>query len=214
VPVVRAPLAESLSSALGPLAELGGPRNLPPPSSRPRPAPPPEREAGLGRWLLLAAVALVTVGVVSIGGRLWQRYRANSARQHVAGVETSPASPRNPSGSQAASSPGLASHALLANRPAPEPGDERVRVVSTTPAAAEPGAGATPESQLAATAGRHVLSGNYAEALPLYRQLERSWPENTAYAAMAKLLEKKVGSHNDTRTITPASATPRERATP
>jgi hypothetical protein len=212
-------LAESLSSALGPLAELGGPRNLLAPSSRPRPAPPPERESGIGRWLLLAAVALVTVGVVSVGGRLWQRYRANSARQRVtASVEASPAAPRGPSGSQPASSPGLASHALLANRPAPEPHDERLRVVSATagaaPVAGEPGAGATPESQLAATAGRHVLSGNYAEALPLYRQLERSWPENTAYAAMAKLLEKKVGSHNDTRTIAPASATPRDRATP
>jgi hypothetical protein len=53
-----------------------------------------------------------------------------------------------------------------------------------------------------------VLTGNYAEALPLYRQLERSWPETTAYAAMSRLLEKKVGTMNDTRTITPAAPNP------
>jgi hypothetical protein len=205
VPVVRAPLAECLSSALGPLAELGGARHpLPPPSSRPRPAAPRrERESSAGRWLLLVAVALITVGVVSVGGRLWHRYRPQAARQGVvASVEDKASSPAMPSSSDAPS----ASHALLANRPAPDPGAaERVRVISATPGglAGEAGSSASPESQLAATAGRHVLSGNYAEALPLYRQLERSWPENTAYAAMARLLEKKVGSRNDTRTVTP-----------
>lgn len=206
VPVLRAPLAESLSSTLGPLAELGGTRNLVPPSSRPRPAPPRERESGAGRWLLLAAVALVTVGVVSVGGRLWHRYRAQGPLQRVvASVEASASTPAAPSSADAPS----ASHALLANRPAPESGaGELVRVVSATASAPASAAGssASPESQLAATAGRHVLSGNYAEALPLYRQLERSWPENTAYAAMARLLEKKVGSRNDTRTVTPAGA--------
>jgi hypothetical protein len=206
VPVVRAPLAESLSSTLGPLAELGGTRNLVPPSSRPRPAAPRERESGAGRWLLLAAVALVTVGVVSVGGRLWHRYRAQGARQRVvASVEASASTAAAPNSADAPS----ASRALLANRPAPESGGgERVRVISATAAApaSVAGSGASSESQLAATAGRHVLSGNYAEALPLYRQLERSWPENTAYAAMARLLEKKVGSHNDTRTVAPAAA--------
>jgi hypothetical protein len=206
VPVVRAPLAECLSSTLGPLAELGGTRNPLPPSSRPRPAAPRgEREggAGAGRWLLLVAVALISVGVVSVGGRLWHRYGAQSARQRVvASVEASASSPAMPSNGDAPS----ASHALLANRPASEPGAvERVRVISATAEVLAGGAGssASPESQLAATAGRHVLSGNYAEALPLYRQLERGWPEHTAYAAMARLLEKKVGSQNDTRTVAP-----------
>jgi hypothetical protein len=104
----------------------------------------------------------------------------------------------------------------MANRPAPEPaGDGRVRVISATggpftaPAPDEvPVAGASSESQLAASAGRHVLTGNYAEALPLYRQLERSRPETTAYAAMSRLLEKKLGTMNDTRTITPAAPSP------
>lgn len=212
VPVVRAPLAESLSSALGPLAELGGPRFPLPPPSRPRTAPARQRE-GVGRWLLLAAVALATVGIVSIGGRLWHRYRAQGSQQRLVASGASVASSSPLGASATPSSRALATHALLANRPAPAAGaHERVRVVSVTGApspAHEPGASASPESQLAATAGRHVLSGNYAEALPLYRQLERSFPENTSYAAMAKLLEKKVGSRNDTLTVTPAaSSTP------
>jgi hypothetical protein len=207
VPVLRAPLAESLSSALGPLAELGAARHPMPPSSRPQPLPAREREPGAGRWLLLAAVALVTVGVVSVGGRLWQRHRSQGPAPGTA-ASTSPRAA--PGAADSTSSPGPASHALLANRPAPEPAsDARVRVVSATavPAGSEPGVGASQESQLAATAGRHVLSGNYAEALPMYRQLERSWPQNTAYGAVARMLEKKVGSRNDTRTITPAAAT-------
>jgi len=190
VPVLRAPLAESLSNALGPMAELGGTRNLLPPSSRPLPAPPSRAREGVGRWLLLAAVALVTVAVVSVGGRLWHRYRANIARERAAGVEASAPGAPSTTGIE----PPSASRALLANRPAVDTG-------------VDPGAGATQESQLAATAGRYVLGGNYAEALPLYRQLERGWPENTSYAAMARLLEKKVGSRNDTRTITPAAST-------
>jgi hypothetical protein len=204
VPVVRAPLAECLSSALGPLAELGGTRNPLPPSSRPRPAVPRrEGGAGPGRWLLLVAVALISVAVVSVGGRLWHRYGAQGARQRaVPSVAANASSPAVPSSGDAPS----ATHALLANRPASEPGAlERVSVISATAErlAGEAGSSASQESQLAATAGRHVLSGNYAEALPLYRQLERGWPEHTAYAAMARLLEKKVGSQNDTRTVAP-----------
>jgi hypothetical protein len=214
VPVVRAPLAESLSGALSPIMDVGAHRQ-PPPPFRPRP-PAPARE-GAGRWLLLASVALATVGVVTLGSRLLDRYRSSPARvQAGATAERAPrtdATPPAPTGS--------ASRALMANRPAPErAADGRPRVVWATgaPGAASnetesaEAASASPESQLAATAGRHVLSGNYAEALPLYRQLERRWPENTGYGAMARLLEKRLGTANDTRTITPtepASGRPR-----
>jgi hypothetical protein len=212
VPVVRAPLAESLSGALGPIAELGGHRNFPPPL-RPRPLPSRRRDTA-GRWLLLASVALATVGVVMLGSRLLNRYRNSTARPeaslatdrlaHMAEVSTGAPSTD-------------ASRALMANLPAPQrvSVDARARVVSATgapgahgPNEEAPGGAASPESQLAATAGRHVLSGNYAEALPVYRQLERGWPENTAYAAMGRLLEKRLGSTNDTQTITPSSAKP------
>lgn len=208
VPVLRAPLAESLSNVLGPMAELGGTRNLLPPSSRPKPAPLPRAHEGISRWLLLAAVALVTVGVVSVGGRLWHRYRASVARERALTSTEAGATIPAPSDGLVTTA---ASRAMLANRPAVDTEDDgRVRVVSATPASPAPDSasagGATQESQLAATAGRHVLSGNYAEALPIYRQLERGWPENTSYAAMARLLEKKVGSRNDTRTITPAAS--------
>jgi hypothetical protein len=55
-------------------------------------------------------------------------------------------------------------------------------------------AAATPESRLAAQAAHHVLAARYAEALPLYRQLQQSYPQNVAYAAMAHVLEQKVAT--------------------
>jgi hypothetical protein len=55
-------------------------------------------------------------------------------------------------------------------------------------------ASATPESRLAAQAARHVLAARFAEALPLYRQLQQSFPQNTAYAAMTRVLEQKTAA--------------------
>lgn len=48
------------------------------------------------------------------------------------------------------------------------------------------------ESRLAAEAGKHVIAARYTDALPLYRELQRDYPQNTAYAAMVKVLEQKV----------------------
>jgi hypothetical protein len=55
-------------------------------------------------------------------------------------------------------------------------------------------AAATPESRLAAQAARHVLAARFADALPLYRQLQQSFPQNTAYAAMTRVLEQKTAT--------------------
>lgn len=209
VPVLRAPLAESLSGALGPLAELGGSRNLLAPSTtRPLAPAPPARETS-SRWLLLCSVALATVGVVTLGERLLSRYRVSRARELAVPVAAMPtSSPREAPSTVDAP----ASSTLLANRPAPERGAIQlpVRVISSTGGGAQranPASvtrGASQESQLAATAGRHVLSGSYAEALPVYQQLQRTYPENTAYSAMARLLAEKLASSHDTRTVTPA----------
>jgi hypothetical protein len=220
VPVTRAPLAESMSAALGPVADLGGGRPWSSTSNPRLPSSSSRRDAA-GRWLMLAAVALATVGIVSFGGKLLSRYRAASARDRVAAAaEELPFATASAPGGDDTRAPGAASRALLANRPAPVV-DGRAMVVSATGAhAGEPGAAApggagvlagvtSPESQLAATAARHVLAGNYAEALPVYQQLERSSPENTSYAAMARMLKKKVGSTTDTRTIAPATSTHR-----
>ena len=53
-------------------------------------------------------------------------------------------------------------------------------------------AAASPESKLAAQAARHVLVARYSDALPLYRQLQQSYPQNAAYAAMVRVLEQKA----------------------
>jgi hypothetical protein len=58
--------------------------------------------------------------------------------------------------------------------------------------AGETGAPAAAESRLAAEAGKHVIAARYTDALPLYRELQRDYPQNTAYAAMAKVLEQKI----------------------
>ena len=189
--------------------------------------------------MLLCAVAFATVGVVSFGGRLLNRYRNTTERTRaLAALEaTSPASRgadapgddaivRDPRDVEDLGATGAASRALLANRPASERGlpTGRTTVVSASGssditnagASAVAVGGATPnaagspevasqESQLAATAARHMLAGSYAEALPVYRQLAREWPENSSYAAMARLLEKRVGTVNDTKTIAPAA---------
>jgi len=211
VPVLRAPLAESLSGGLGPVAEVGGHRNGGPPSSaRSRAALPASRSGdSVLRWLLLAAVALVSVASVMVGQRVWQRYREPSSPQLAAAV--APAELDGASSGAAAST----SRALMPSRPAIEAAPAgRAVVVSVTGGQAgdAPGPGNVgPEAQLAATAGRHVIAGNYADALPLYQQLERAYPDNSAYVAMCRLLEKKVGTSNDTQTVTPAPSKPVKR---
>jgi hypothetical protein len=241
VPPVRAPLAESLSGGLMAVPDLGG-RTLSRGGTRPLPRPGANpRGDAKARWMLLCAVAFATVGVVSFGGRLLNRYRSTTERTRaLAALEaTSPTSrggdapgsgapdtAHAPRDAEDLGATGAASRALLANRPASERGSPagRTTVVSasgssdlssgsaaagsvngTTPKAAGAPEVASQESQLAATAARHMLAGSYAEALPVYRQLAREWPENSSYAAMARLLEKRVGTVNDTKTITPAA---------
>jgi hypothetical protein len=51
---------------------------------------------------------------------------------------------------------------------------------------------ASPEELAAANAARNVITGRYAEALPLYQELARNYPQNTAYAAMARVLKQKT----------------------
>ncbi len=53
---------------------------------------------------------------------------------------------------------------------------------------------ASSEAQLAAAAGRHVIAGRYAEALPIYQQLQQTTPDNAAYPAMVRVLGRKVGA--------------------
>jgi hypothetical protein len=53
-------------------------------------------------------------------------------------------------------------------------------------------AAASPESRLAAQGARHAIAGRYAEALPVYRELARTYSQNTAYTAMAHVLEQKL----------------------
>jgi hypothetical protein len=155
------------------------------------------------RWLLLAAVALISVASVMVGQRIWHRYRDAGASPFATAVAPGELDGTAPEAASTA-------RALLPSRPAPAPEPApagRAVVVSVSggdPADAPSPGSAGPRAQLAATAGRHVIAGNYAEALPLYQQLERAYPDDSAYVAMVRVLEKKVGASNDTRTVAPA----------
>ena len=98
----------------------------------------------------------------------------------------------------AAPAPAVAAAPALAAVPSvpvqAEPGAKLTRAQTKAAAEAHKAAeaAATPESRLAAQAARHVLVARYAEALPLYRQLQQSFPQNTAYAAMTRVLEQKT----------------------
>ena len=76
--------------------------------------------------------------------------------------------------------------------PEPPPSKSRRGKNREAKALAEAAAAASPESKLAAEAGRHVLAARFADALPLYRSLQRDYPHNGAYAAMTKVLEQKL----------------------
>lgn len=120
----------------------------------------------------------------------------------------------SPSAGVAASTPPPSS--ALPTNPAPagaEPAAEKgVKAGAESQAEAAPDEGgepsdttASPESQLAANAGRHVLAGRYAEALPLYQELKQKWPQTTAYAAMVRVLQQKVGAGSAAPAAAPAT---------
>jgi hypothetical protein len=72
---------------------------------------------------------------------------------------------------------------------APESPREKAAAAERSKAAE---AKASPEELAAANAARNVITGRYADALPLYNELARSYPQNTAYAAMARVLKQKT----------------------
>jgi hypothetical protein len=182
------------------------------------------------RLIALAAVALGAIGFAVFGDQLTggtpavaergpeRRAQPGSADPNAAGLEQAapgqtamanhPAGQNvaSPSAGVAVSSPPPAS-APVSAVPAAEKG-AKAGTESEAQAGDEGGepsdATASPESQLAANAGRHVLAGRHAEALPLYQELQQKWPQTTAYAAMVRVLQQKVGAGSAAPATTPA----------
>ena len=180
-----------------------------------------------GRLVALAAVALGAIGFAAFGEQLMggtaavtestpQPRPAEPARAAEQALPGQTALANHPtSDNLARPSAGVAAPppsalptgpaAISAEPPAEKgakavPGAEAEDVAEPADDAAS--ATASPESQLAASAGRHVVAGRYAEALPLYQELKQKWPKTTAYAAMVRILEQKVGAG----TVAPAAA--------
>jgi len=172
------------------------------------------------RLILLAAVAILAIGFAAFGKQLLggappQRTAHAPARLAPATPLEPEASPdqamlanrpgANPSAALATATPGsTVSPPPAAALPASPPPESEVAAEETEEAAASPEdapaggnaqaeATATAESRLAAQGARHVIAGRYAEALPVYRELARAYSQNTAYTAMAHVLEQKLG---------------------
>jgi tetratricopeptide (TPR) repeat protein len=101
----------------------------------------------------------------------------------------------------------LASVALLLYKPAAEPAPSRRSNPLPAPPAASEAAAPTevapppaaavvlkPRITLQRAATDLVAEGRYPEALPLYRQLAKSEPENSAYAEVVQILERRIAS--------------------
>jgi tetratricopeptide (TPR) repeat protein len=101
----------------------------------------------------------------------------------------------------------LASVAMLLYKPAAEPAPSpRSNPLPAPPAVSEaaaptevapaPAAAVVlkPRITLQRAATDLVAEGRYPEALPLYRQLAKSEPENSAYAEVVQILERRIAS--------------------
>ena len=169
------------------------------------------------RLILLAALAVVAVGFAVVGKQLL----GGDPPQRTAHVPTLAAPqprPLDPAGSPdqalmanrpvAVSPPPPVATATPSTPPALPPAAtnaEEPAVAAETTEGAEASAdevpaggpqaeaAASPESRLAAEGARHAIAGRYAEALPVYRELARAYSQNTAYTAMARVLEQKLG---------------------
>jgi len=101
----------------------------------------------------------------------------------------------------------LASGALLLFKPRAEPAASPRTTSSSAPAAGSELAASTPvlpppaasvalkpHSTRQRLAADVIAEGRYAEALPLYRQLAASEPENSAYAEVVQILERRIAA--------------------
>jgi hypothetical protein len=182
-------------------------------------ARPKDKPASQARLIVLAALAVAAIGFAAFGKQLVGGVApspTDGIEQRAAQDETE--SPKQatltnlPGSAQPAAAPAAAAPAAAAPIAAPAAvpaaapavlpsvavSEEKAEAVPPADAKAaeaarkEAEAAASPESKLAAEAARHVLVARYSDALPLYRQLQQSYPQNTAYAAMVRVLEQKT----------------------
>jgi hypothetical protein len=149
----------------------------------------------------LATLAVAAIGFVTFGDRLMgsaQRQQALLPRPAAPlapaslPLEAPPAMDTNgsrPSGLPATPEPLAAASGKHSPKSEPDsPEDEAAAAAAARAAEAL----ASPEDKLAAEAARQVIASRYPEALPMYRELARKFPQNTAYGVMAHILEQKV----------------------
>jgi hypothetical protein len=177
-----------------------------------------EKPASQARLIVLAALAVAAIGFAAFGKQLIggkptsptdgmeQRAAQDESESPKQATLTNLPGSAQPASPLAAAPPAEAEVAPAAAGPAAAPAvlpsvpdpEEKAEPVdpadakATEAARKQAEAAASPESKLAAQAARHVLVARYSDALPLYRQLQQSYPQNTAYAAMVRVLEQKT----------------------
>jgi hypothetical protein len=222
LPSERAPFSASLGPGAGPAAgnledsgidwKPQGPQSQPISSKG-------KAESSTPRLIALAAVALGAIGFAVFGGELTggapqrrtgfaqapppaspppqasaQTTLANrpgappsAAPTTAAPAGDEPPAPAQPSG-PAAPSPAPSEP----DRAATSSASAKATAESGTAKGAEGDGEASAESRQAAAAGKHLIAGRYEEALPLYRELAKDYPQTTAYAATVKVLSEKL----------------------
>jgi hypothetical protein len=139
------------------------------------------------RLLALGAIVVGAIAFAVLGGPL-----AGGSKERRAAVSgAARLQPNAPATTATAAQATLANHP--AEVPSPITGSPPPANAGKRDLAGSPDRAANPESHLGAQAAEHVMAGRYSDALPLYEQLARQSPQNTAYAATAKILRKKLG---------------------
>jgi hypothetical protein len=185
---------------------------------RTRAGRPKDKPASQMRLIVLTTLAVAAIGVAAFGKQLIGRATSSrtgieqpaaedeheSPRQttltNLPGTAAAPAAAPPAPATPAVAAAAAAAAAAPALLPSVRISEDRAEPLDPASARAaeaarkEAEAAASPESRLAAQAARHVLAARYADALPLYRQLQQSYPQNTAYAAMVRVLEQKTAA--------------------
>lgn len=199
VPQPKAPQQQDAPVSSGPAEpaqpRAAGEKSSPPPTRSVRPKPP----SGFGRALsrigvrtkaqpvAVATIALgaaVTLALLMVGvSHVVGRDPRTSASSHAQAI--------NPA--KANKAPTGITRAPTLKPPVTDTPAVPVAIAPTppSPASAEQ-RGGSPGTALAATAAAHLVAGRYVEARAAYAELGSTRPENPAYQAMRRLLERRT----------------------
>lgn len=201
MPQPKAPQQQDAPVSSGPAEpaqpRAAGEKSSPPPTRSVRPKPP----SGFGRALSRIGVRTkaqpVAVATIALGAAVTLALLMVGV-SHVVGRD-----PRTSASSHAqAIDAARPNETLTGASPAPTPkkpvADALPTSVAIAPTPPSPASaeqrGGSPGTALAATAAAHLVAGRYVEARAAYAEIGNAHPENRAYRAMSRLLDRRISS--------------------